>query len=122
MSYSRRHASDLHSMFHFRHEVADIIKSVLLERISFISRVFGKQDLREVAFKIFLLNSSCGGGTDLGTGDSQGRKVKSVRALSSGLDDCCGCRLPQRTVFISTDPLRNKSAFTKYPKLSFSLN
>lgn len=76
MSYSRRHPSDLHSMFNFRHEVAEIIKSVLLECIFFISRVFGKQDLREVVFKIFLLNSSCGGGTDLGTGDSAGKTGK----------------------------------------------
>lgn len=43
---------------------------------SLLVEYFGKQDLREVVFKIFLFNSSCGGGTDLGTGDSAGKKCK----------------------------------------------
>lgn len=51
---------------------------------------FGKQDLREVVFKIILLSPCSGSGTDLGTGDSAGKKCKGlVKALISGLDDWC---------------------------------
>lgn len=56
----------------------------------FLVEYFGKQDLKEVVFEIVLLSAYSRPGSDLGTGDSAGKKYKRlIRALICGLDGCC---------------------------------
>lgn len=72
MSYSRKQIPATLILFNFGCEVSDI--KVSCWSVSSLVEYSGKQDLREVLFKIFLLSAYFRPGSDLGTGDSAGKK------------------------------------------------
>lgn len=113
-------------MFNFSHEVSDIEVSCW-NASSFLVEYFGKQDLREVLFKIFLLSAYCRQGTDLGTGDATGKKCKHLlRAFTYGLDDCCVIQEASTHKIHLSRPripsLRNKSDYLENIQIDFSLS
>lgn len=114
-------------MFNFSHKVSDI-KVSCWNASSVLVEYFGKQDLREVVFKIFLLSAYSRQGSDLGTGDSAGKKYKCLlRALTYGLGDCCVIQVASMHSIHLNRPrrrpsLRNKSDHFKNIQIDFSLN
>lgn len=108
----------MHIIFNFDHEVSGT-KVSCWNASYLLVEYFGKQDLKEVMFKILLLSVFSRPSTDLGTGDSGGKKYKSLlRALTYGLDNCCLIQIASMYSIHLNKPrrrplLRNKSKHLK---------